>query len=196
MPISEFREAQERYGRMRRSVYDAVQDLITTQWSLAAAVHLADIDGYALETRRRTWTFPHWSGSGGWNWDALTCSVLRRPSGFPVAVWSGEQLLGLAVGRASKRRASGGHHTLSIHYVETHPDPLHPLRSHILRIVFEAAEQYGEALGAERLRLVGPLPALMPLYLRTRFGIAGRYGHELYLERAIIGRAPEDRNHP
>jgi hypothetical protein len=43
---------------------------------------------------------------------------------------------------------------------------------------------------------VGPLPALVPLYLRTRFGIAGRYGHALYLERAIIGRAPEDRNNP
>jgi hypothetical protein len=196
MPTSEFREAQERYARIRRSACDAVQHLIAMQWSLPAAVQLADIDGYALETRRRTWTFPHWSGSGGWNWDALVRPVLRRPSGFPLAVWSGDQLLGLAIGRASKRRASGRHHTLSIHYVETHPDPFHPLRSHILSIVFEAAEQYGDALGAERLRLVAPIPALMPLYLGTRFGIAGRYGHALYLERAITSRAPEDRNHP
>ncbi|HEY0036959.1 MAG TPA: hypothetical protein VGB66_09755 [Longimicrobium sp.] len=196
MPISEFREAQERYARIRRSVYDAVQDLVSREWALPAAVHLTDIDGYALETRRLTWTFPHWSGSGGWDWDALVRPVLRRPSGLPLAVWSGDQLLGLAIGRASKRRAWGRHHTLSIHFVETHPDPRHPLRSHILEIVFEAAEQYGRALGAERLRLVAPLPALMPLYLRTRFEIAGRHGHALYLERAIIGRAPEDRNHP
>jgi hypothetical protein len=196
MPISEFREAQERYARIRRSVYDAVQNLIVTQWSLGVAVHLTDIDGYALEIRRRTWTFPHWSGSGGWDWDVLARPVLRRPSGFPIAVWSGDQLVGLAVGRTSKRRASGRHHTLSIHYVETHPDPRHPLRSHILEIVFEAAEQYGRALGAERLRLVAPLPALMALYLRGHFGIAGRYGHTLYLERPIIGRSPGDRNHP
>ena len=191
MPTSEFREAQERYARIRRSVYDAVQDLVVTQWSVPAAVHLTDINGYALETRRRTWTFPHWSGSGGWNWDALARPVLRRPSGFPLAVWSGDQLLGLAVGRPSKRRATHRRHMLSIHFVETHPDPRHPLRSHVLQIVFEAAEQYGRALGAERLRLIAPLPALMPLYLDARFRIAGRYGHELYLERAIIGRSPE-----
>lgn len=193
MPISEFREAQERYARIRHSAYRIVEKRIEARSSIP--VHLADIDRHALAIRRRTWTYPHWSGAGGWNWDKLAHSVLRRPSGFPVAVWSGDRLLGLAVGRASRRRASGMRHTLSIHYVEAHPDPLHPLRRRVLRIVFNAAEEYGRLLGAKRLRLMDPLPELAPRYRSMGFGIEGQCGRFVYLERRIDPE-PEHRDQP
>ena len=193
MPTSEFRAAQEHYAHIRHSAYRIVEKRIAAQSSIP--VHLADIDRQALAVRRHTWTYPHWSGAGGWNWDKLAHSVLRRPSGFPIAVWSGDRLLALAVGRASRRRASRMRHTLSIHYVEAHPDPLHPLRGRVLRIVFNAAEEYGRLLGAKRLRLLDPLPELVPHYRSMGFGIAGQYGRLVYLERRI-DRLPEHRDQP
>lgn len=190
MPISTFREAQDHYASIRRNAYDLVEKRIASSSPASAPVRLADIDGHTLEVRRRTWAYPHWSGSGGWDWDQLTRSALRRPSSFPVAVWSADQLLALAVGRASKRRPCGRRHTLSVHYIEAHPDPRHVLRRRILGIVFDAAEEYGRAVGAERLRVVDPLPGLVPLYLEMRFGIVGQYGRRIYLERATGVRVP------
>jgi hypothetical protein len=169
-----------------------VEERIQNQRAITTPVRLADIDVHALDVRWRTWTHPHWSGSGGWNWDDITRSVLRRPSAFRVAVWSGDRLLALAVGRASKRLASGRHQTLSLHFIESHPDRRHPLRNRILGIIFNAAEEYGRAIGATRLRLVDPLPGSAPLYLHVGFGIAGRYGQHVYLERPIGSHVPRD----
>jgi hypothetical protein len=194
MPISTFREAQERYARIRRHAYDLVEKRIERRSPTSVPVRLSDIDGHTLEVRRRTWVYPHWSGAGGWDWDEIVPSVLRRTSAFPVAVWSGDRLLALAVGRASKRRASGRRRTLSLHYIGGHPDRTHPLRNRILAIVFGAADEYGRAIGASRLRLVNPLPGPAPLYLHAGFGIAGRYGQHVYFERAIGSHVPEDGN--
>jgi hypothetical protein len=192
MPISTFRDAQERYARIRRRAYDVVEKRIESLSPASIPVRLSDIDGHALEVRRRTWVYPHWSGSGGWDWDEIAGSVLRRPSAFPVAVWGGDRLLALAVGRTSKRRTSGKRCTLSLHYIEGHPDRTHPLRHRILPIVFDTADEYGRAIGATRVRLVDPLPGSAPLYLHARFGLAGRYGQHVYWERAIGSHVTED----
>jgi hypothetical protein len=106
-------------------------------------------------------------------------------------VWSRDQLIALAVGRTSKRRQAGKRHTLSLHFIETHPDPRHALRRRILGIVLDAAEEYGRAIGATRLRLVDPLPGPTPLYTQTGFDLAGHYGQHVYLERGIGSHVPE-----
>jgi hypothetical protein len=185
MPISTFREAQERYARIRRSVYDSVEQDLASMSSVPVPVRLADIDAHTLEVQRVTWIARHWSGFGGWNWEALVTRVWRRPSGLPLALWSGERLAGLVVAHASKRRQSGARHTLSLRCVEASPDSAHPLRRFVFPLALFVSERYGESLGAERLRLLDPVPDMLPRYLKLGFTIAGRNGHRLYLERRI-----------
>jgi hypothetical protein len=85
-----------------------------------------------------------------------------NPGRFELAAWSGATLCGLALGRPS----NGPSH-LSIHFTEGNPDPAHPLRGKILPIVLAAGLAYAIALGKQELRLVLPLPALIPLLLLT-----------------------------
>jgi hypothetical protein len=188
MPISTFRQAQERYARIRRSVYDSVEQDLANLNSVPVPVRLADIDAHALEVRRATWVARHWSGLGGWNWEALVTPVWRRPAGLPLAIWSGERLAGLVVAHPSKRRRSGARHTLSLRCIEANPDPGHPLRGLVVPLALFVSVRYGRALRAERLRLIDPVPDLLPRYLKLGFTIAGRNGHRLYLERRIGSR--------
>ena len=88
-----------------------------------------------------------------------------RPERFEVAVWSGGGLCALGLGRPAP---SAPH--LSLRYMEANPDPVHPLRKRAAAAVFAAAETYALVLGKAELRLVEPLPALVPYYTGPAFG--------------------------
>lgn len=190
MPISSFREAQQRYAALRRNIYDRLEAEIPVNRLAPAPVRLADIDEQALNVWRATWTRRHWSGSGNWDWEALVQPIWRRPAGLPLAIWSGDNLLGLAVGHPSKRRPDGFRHTFALRCIEASPDPGHPLRRMIVPLTLFVAERYGTSFGAERLRVVDPLPGLLHRYLKLGFAVAGRSGHTIYLEAGIDTRAP------
>lgn len=185
MPNFEFRETLQRYARLRRLAHGLAQHLADP--GEAAAIQLTDIDARALDVWARTWAGAHPLGYGGWDWAALVARVCSRPSAFQVAVWSGDNLCGLAVGRISKRRASGRRHTVSLHYLEASPNRDHPLRGRIAPLVITAAEAYGRELGAWRIRLVDPLPGVFRLYERLGFRIARPITTPLYFEKRIEG---------
>lgn len=144
----------------------------------------------ALAAYTATWTStPHWSGEGGWPWDALALRVLRKPRSFHVAVWAGSDLCGLALGSVSK-----GRRQLTLRFMESCPHRDHALRNRIAPIVFEAATAFAGALGAERILLRNPLPAVRPLYLRLGFRVAFVRSGILYFEKTLTpgGRHASD----
>lgn len=146
---------------------------------------MADIDALAIEAWRDTWQRGHALGYGGWDWSGLVAPVWRRPTGFYLAVWSGETLCGLAVGRTSRRRRSGQRHTLSVHFLEGNPDTRHPLRGRIAPLALAAAESYAALIGAQRLRLIDPLPGVLRTYQRLGFSLARKSGARLCLEKRV-----------
>jgi hypothetical protein len=177
--------AKQHYARLRRHAYDnIVQDALES-----AAVHvplrLADTDEETLVAWRATWRDGHPSGYGNWNWDRILRRAWRRPSAFHVAVWSGGQLCGLGVGRLSKRRLVGVRHTISVHFIESAHDSRHPLRRRVAPLVISAAEAYGGLVGASRIRLVEPLPGIVPMYEGFGFTVAWKAGQPVYCERRI-----------
>ena len=89
----------------------------------------------------------------------------------------------MAVGRVSKRRPSGRRHTISVHYLEGSSHPMHPLRGKVAPLALTVAESYGHVLGAERIRLVDPLPGLFRLYEQLGFSIARQSAASLYFEK-------------
>jgi hypothetical protein len=87
------------------------------------------------------------------------------PSRFEVAIWQGDILCALALGRPAP---TGPH--LSLHYIERNPDPANPLRSKVTGAAVAALRRYALVLGKTELRLVDPLPALVPRYCSPAFG--------------------------
>jgi hypothetical protein len=101
-------------------------------------------------------------------------------------VWSGADLCGLGVGRLSKRRLSGVRHTVSVHYIESAHARDHPLRYLIAPLVIAAAEAYASLLGCTRIRLIEPLPGIIPMYEDLGFAVAWKAGQPVYCERRIL----------
>ncbi len=115
MPMVPFWLAKQHYARLRRAAYDEVVSEAVAAGGVRGPLRLAGTDQEAVTAWRTTWSGPHPSGFGNWHWERILRRAWRRPSAFHVAVWSGEQLWGLGVGRLSKRRLSGVRHTLSVH---------------------------------------------------------------------------------
>lgn len=92
-----------------------------------------------------------------------------------MAIWSGEHLCGLAVGRASKRRPIGVRHTISVRFIESAHNDYHPLRGGVAALVIAAADAYASLIGASRLRLIDPLAGVIRLYEGYGFKV-GREG--------------------
>jgi hypothetical protein len=183
----EFSAALQRYAELRRLAYRRVERL-AGEMHVPAPVRLADIDLAALEAWRATWRQRHPLGYGGWNWPGIVERIRSRPSAFRLAIWSGECLCGLAVGRCSKRRTSGTRHTVSVHFLEGNADSRHPLRGFVAPIALATAEAYGAVVGASRLRLVDPLPGVFRIYKRLGFSIARSSATRLYFEKRIVIR--------
>jgi hypothetical protein len=183
MPFSSYRLALIRYTQLRHLAFDHVFEE-ALRAGVPPSLRLTDIDQTALAAWEQTWKGHHRAGAGGWDWIEQSAAFRRRPTAFHVAVWSGEMLCGLAVGRLSKKRRDGRRHTVSLHIMEGAPHS-HPLKGMIAPVVFAVAQAYGRLFGATRLRLVSPLPGVLRLYRQLGFAIARTGGRQVYCEREI-----------
>jgi hypothetical protein len=111
--------------------------------------------------------FNAWSSRRvAWPWPEMAADWRKRhPERFELAVWSSGILCALAIGRPSPRAAH-----MSLHYLEGNPDPGQPLRHKVAAVVFTTLEAYAMALGKHELRLVDPIPALIPFYCSPGVG--------------------------
>jgi len=146
--------------------YRALNDIgfRATETNLAAAgiaVEFRRIDPAALVAAEQ------WTGRRMlWPWRVLASDWRRNhPSRFEVAVWRDRRLCGLALGRPAP---SATH--VSLYYIERDPDPANPLRGDFAAVVVAALASYGIVLGKTEMRLVNPLPALVPYYCSAAMG--------------------------
>jgi hypothetical protein len=107
-------------------------------------------------------------------------SDFRRgePGRFEVAVWSGQILCGLAIGRTRTEYCR-------VDYLEGSPDPVHPLKGNVVVVVAGAVVAYATALGKREVRLVDPLPAVVAHYEALGFKLANPKGASPYCWREI-----------
>jgi hypothetical protein len=180
-----FRRAQEHYARLRRTAYAIACGEALASSLVTVPLRLAECDRQALVVWRATWTGQHPSGWGSWNWEQLVSSARKRTSAFHLAIWSGDVLCGLAVGRVSDRDRQGRRNAVSIHFIESAHDRHHPLRGKIASLATGAGEAYGRLLGVPHLRLVQPLPGVLQRYLDLGFTPVLKGTAVVYCERRI-----------
>jgi len=150
-------------------------------------LRLADIDAAALQAWHDTWGGrTHPGRVGGWNWPGLVDRLPRRAAILPLAIWDGDDLCGLALGRASRCRAGGVRHTFTLTHVERRPEPPPvPLRRRIILLSLTVARSYGLVLGATRLRLEYPDRNLLRYYELLGFHVAWEGGKPVYCVQEI-----------
>ena len=175
-----FAFAHERCALIRNASFVQALTRARANGIIRSGVALTPISPQALREYGAQWTAAHWTGAGGWQWNVLARRFTRKPRSFHAALWSGSRLCGLCVGRLSKGRKH-----LTLHYMESAPDPAHPLRGVVTLLMFEAARNYGTAMGADKLLLREPLPGVVARYENFGFRLAqGAYGL-VYFERIL-----------
>ena len=167
--------AEVRYREMRRLVFQQAQEELA---EAGIGVDLRPIDATALEA------FRAWPPRRvAWPWPDLAADWRKgHPDRFELAVWSGGTLCALAMGRPSPKAAH-----MSLHYLEANTEPGHPLRRQVAFVVFTALDIYATALGKHELRLVDPLPAVIPFYCSPKMGfeLVRPRGEAPYCRRSI-----------
>lgn len=130
-----------------------------------------DDTSLTLVDQRALTAWEAWSartdGRGGWDWRRARDDVQSDPKHFEAALWAGDVLCGLAVGKASAGRAA-----LNVRLLEGNPSSSHPLRGRVAPFLLLAADRHARALGRRQLRLIDPLPGALPTYLRLGFRLA------------------------
>lgn len=179
-------DARYRHAKFRADAYRMAADAAIQKGLCGPELRITDIDGHALQVWERTWTGLHPSGAGNWDWRGLVDQSPRRAAVLRFAIWYGDDLCGMVVGHASRRRMFGARHTITLSFVERRPEPPDVLlRGQIVAIAVIVAEKYGEIVGARRLRLRAPDRNLVSFYGRQGFEIAWKGDVPLYCEREI-----------
>jgi hypothetical protein len=181
-----YARARARHAIERAEAYEVARDVALERGICGPDLRITDIDEYALEVWHRTWLGTHPSGAGSWNWPALVEQVPHRAAVLAIAIWYGTDLCGLALGRASRRRANGSRHTVTLTHIERRPEPPDvELRGHIVVIAVEVGLRYGRGIGARRLRLRNPDRNLLRHYQLNGFDTVWENGIPVYCEREV-----------
>jgi hypothetical protein len=137
-------------------------------------VRLTAIDDDCLDILESTWPDPEF------NWRVIDTHFKRNDTDrFEVAIWSGEQLCGVASGRASN-----GPDNVTIHFVERLMQD-NPLRGRIALLATETADRYAKILQKQRVKLKDPFPDAIVVYQRLRFVLAEPIGQTTYYAREV-----------
>lgn len=182
--MNSFHRAKSRYDAiLPQALQTATEHLTETLALLGIAVDVARlrltvIDASALDARDAQWsTFPP-NDPGNFDWRHDVGLRRKDTAPFHVAVWHGETLCGLGLGRKRRNR-------VDLELMEGSPDPNHPLKHLIRFCVDEAALTFARDAGAKILRLVDPLPGALPLYEAMGFRVVRSRTGDLYCEREV-----------
>lgn len=182
---SGYQLARQYYALVRKLSFEVAEQQARAHSGITVPFRFSEIDAAARNVWRSAWTRPQPLGYGGWEWPRIAGPILRRPTGFTLAIWSGGWLCGLCAGRTSKRRPSGVRHTLSLSFLEGNPDPDHPLRGYVAPLAISTAEAYARALGISRVRLIEPLPGVFRIYERLGYQIVREGASRVYFEKRM-----------
>lgn len=171
-------EAEIKYEEYRAVAREVALRFVQSMpvWTSAdecAAVRLADIDAPCLDVWRRSWRHKEF------DWDENAAHFKREVDRFELAIWSGEQLCGLAIGRVSR-----GPDNVTIHFLERRSGDT-PLKGRIALLATETADRYAKILNKQRVKLKDPLPDAIVTYQRLNFVLVETIGKTTYYARQV-----------
>jgi hypothetical protein len=178
MAIASRRRTEALYAGQRAAALRKAEDILRPVVA-PVPISLRTITPETLATFDAEWR-GHPERLYPWPWRDMAGDYRRNePSRFEVAVWSGEVLCGLAFGKLRLGYCGAD-------YIEGSPVPAHPLRGSVLSAVLTALTAYAVALGRPEIRLIDPLPALVPRYKALGFMLATPRGQSRYCRKEVL----------
>jgi hypothetical protein len=98
---------------------------------------------------------------------------------FELAIWSGDMLAALIIGRPSK-----GNDNLTLHFLER-SWANNPLAGWVALIATDAADNYARVLEKQHLVLKNPIPEAIPKYESLGFVVANSINRNTYYRREV-----------
>lgn len=166
------------YEEFRRVAREATLRFVTSMpvWNSEEeklSVRLTGIDAACLDACDATW------GDTMFDWQVIDAHFKRDTDRFEVAIWSGETLCGLAMGRSSN-----GPDNVTIYFLERmRPD--NPLRGRVALLATEAADRFAKIQEKQRVKIKDPLPDAIVVYETLRFVLAEPLGRITYYARPV-----------
>lgn len=129
----------------REAVHIEVEAGLNANSQLPAYVRLGPIDAMAVATFKTSWL------NATWDWPQYAAIYRQKKyARLELAIWSGSQLCGLALGKFSPACR-----VLQMNFVEGAPYA-HPLKGHVLEIAVEHGIVLGTAYGSSVFRVTRP----------------------------------------
>lgn len=178
---SETGRQRRKYLSIKQMVYETILAEICPYIG-PSLTDLTEINWSAIRAWESQWrpSMPQGKIWSDWDWRTDTRAWKRHVDCFEVAVWSGNQLCGLGVGKPSANR-----NNMSVYLLQGSPVANHPLSGKILAIVLDVAAAYGTALGCRELRLVRPLSGMVGKYQSLGFRLVSSSGSAPYCVRRL-----------
>lgn len=160
--------------------YSGLRDLIYKDVPLQLGIpmlRLTPINTTALRAKNQWPDVSREPPNGGWDWDSWTSYFKsRHKKFFDVAIWHGNELCGLVLGRLSRNNVK-----VRLELIEGSSVSGHPLKGDVVYIGLSAIEAFGAVVGAEESLIIDPVEGVIPAYnslgYQLRFGgkRIGRY---------------------
>jgi hypothetical protein len=168
-------DAERRYRTYRSGVHRELESVLQLRVPTAS---VTGINFHALRAWKQQWLPTHVKPrqGGQWNWEELRASYQNEPKRLEVAIWAGDQLCGLILGRMST-----GRNFVSIEYVEGY-DGEHPFGGKILGYADIAGIAFADQVSgrveqepgnwaARKVRIVNPAEGLVEKYRELGYEI-------------------------
>ncbi|MBL1260124.1 MAG: hypothetical protein COB33_012280 [Thiotrichaceae bacterium] len=146
--LATHQDAEARYTKIRKAVLEISQRKLATKseysllkLKLITAESLRESKKWMESTSRRV----------DWDWtDGYTSFKFRYPKRFELAIWSGNELVSLTMGRPTYSGTA-----LRLDFTEASPDKAKELK--VIPAVLFVMITYAEILGAEQIRVMNPI---------------------------------------
>ncbi len=159
-PKKSYAEYKDKYNRLRMAVYSELPKSINMP-----GVKLTPINSIALSKHQDWPNSDRQPPNGGWEWSSWVSNYREKyPKRFEAAIWFGDTLCGLLLGKMSDKNVH-----IRLEVLEASTDLLHPLKGRIAYIALSAVEMFGFAVGAEESRIIDPVDGAVLSYKKLGY---------------------------
>jgi hypothetical protein len=156
---------------------DEARERVQASLNVGVRFQLTGVDELALEVWRRDWRV---KGPKSFDWDDVKTVLGNQNDCFEVAIWCGDKLCGLAMGRCS-----GGPDNVTIHFIERLWEG-NPLARKVAEIVLNVAYEYARIMQKRWVKLKDPIPEAIALYASLGFRLVEPKGRTIFCVRQVV----------
>lgn len=160
--VKSYNDFLNKYEEIRRDIYREMPLAVNMP-----GVRLTPINQAALSYYKKWPAIDRVPPNGGWDWESWSTYYKEKyPKRFDIAIWFGNTLCGLALGKMSEKNIH-----VKLEVLEGSTNSTHPLKGRVAYISLTALEMFGYALNAKEARIIDPVHAAITSYTNLGYNL-------------------------